>query len=93
VSAAERRQAPAEACTTRRAAGVSRNPLKLWPSLWTFLEEPVELSNNAAEARAESGRAVAVRAVRDQSESGMRYAERSPLIQNSRHPDLDGGCS
>jgi transposase len=60
----------------RRVAGVSRNLLKLWPSLWTFLEEPVELTNNAAERALRAAVLWRKGCFGNQSEAGMRYAER-----------------
>lgn len=60
----------------RGVAGTSRNLLKLWPSLWTFLEEPVELTNNAAERALRPAVLWRKGCFGNQSSSGMRYAER-----------------
>ncbi|HYR07792.1 MAG TPA: IS66 family transposase [Longimicrobium sp.] len=60
----------------RRVAGTSRNLLKLWPSLWTFLDQPVELTNNAAERALRAAVLWRKSCFGNQSEPGMRYAER-----------------
>ena len=60
----------------RGVAGVSRNLLRLWPSLWTFLDEPVELTNNAAERSLRAAVLWRKNCFGSQSETGMRYAER-----------------
>jgi transposase len=60
----------------RRVAGASRNLLRLWPSLWTFLDEPVELTNNAAERALRAAVLWRKGCFGNQSSSGMRYAER-----------------
>lgn len=65
-----------EKSINRRVAGMSRNLLKLWPSLWTFLEEPVELTNNTAERALRPAVLWRKSCFGNQSESGMRYAER-----------------
>lgn len=75
----------------RGVAGTSRNLLKLWPSLWTFLEEPVELTNNAAERALRAAVLWRKGCFGNQSESGMRYAERILSIgatcrQQRTHP-------
>lgn len=60
----------------QRVAGLSRNLLKLWPSLWTFLDEPVELTNNAAERALRKAVLWRKGCFGNQSETGLRYAER-----------------
>jgi transposase len=55
---------------------VSRNLLRLWPSLWTFLDEPVELTNNAAERSLRAAVLWRKNCFGSQSVTGMRYAER-----------------
>lgn len=65
-----------EKSINQRVAGTSRNLLKLWPSLWTFLDQPVELTNNAAERALRSAVLWRKSCFGNQSESGMRYAER-----------------
>jgi transposase len=60
----------------RRVAGLSRNLLKLWPSLWTFLDEPVEVTNNAAERALRKAVLWRKGCFGNQSEAGLRYAER-----------------
>lgn len=57
-------------------AGTSRNLLRLWPSLWTFLDEPVELTNNAAERALRPAVLWRKNCFGSQSRTGMRYAER-----------------
>jgi transposase len=65
-----------EKSTDRRVAGASRNLLRLWPSLWTFMEEPLELTNNAAERALRAAVLWRKNCFGNQSEPGMRYAER-----------------
>lgn len=60
----------------KRVAGLSRNLLKLWPSLWTFLDEPIELTNNAAERALRKAVLWRKGCFGNQSEAGLRYAER-----------------
>jgi len=60
----------------KRVAGLSRNLLKLWPSLWTFLDEPVEVTNNAAERALRKAVLWRKGCFGNQSEAGLRYAER-----------------
>ena len=60
----------------KRLAGFCRNVLKLWPSLWTFVEEPVEPTNNAAERALRPAVLWRKGSFGSQSEAGMRYAER-----------------
>lgn len=59
-----------------RVARMCRNLLKLWPSLWTFLEEPVEPTNNAAERALRKAVLWRKSSFGSQSEAGLRYAER-----------------
>jgi transposase len=61
---------------SKRVAGLSRNLLKLWPSLWTFLDEPVEITNNAAERALRKAVLWRKGCFGNQSEAGLRYAER-----------------
>lgn len=65
-----------EKSINRGVAGTSRNLLKLWPSLWTFLDEPVELTNNAAERALRAAVLWRKSCFGNQSEPGMRFAER-----------------
>jgi transposase len=65
-----------EKSINRRVAGTSRNLLKLWPSLWTFLDQPVELTNNAAERALRAAVLWRKSCFGNQSEPGMRYAQR-----------------
>jgi transposase len=72
-------------------AGLSRNLLKLWPSLWTFLDEPIELTNNAAERALRKAVLWRKGCFGNQSEAGLRYAERILTIsatcqQQKVHP-------
>jgi transposase len=60
----------------QKVAGMCRNLLKLWPSLWTFLDEPIELTNNAAERALRKAVLWRKNCFGNQSESGLRYAER-----------------
>lgn len=60
----------------KRVAGLSRNLLKLWPSLWTFLDEPVEITNNAAERALRKAVLWRKGCFGNQSEAGLRYVER-----------------
>jgi transposase len=59
-----------------RVARMCRNLLKLWPSLWTFLDEPIELTNNAAERALRKPVLWRKNCFGNQSETGLRYAER-----------------
>ena len=75
----------------KRVAGLSRNLLKLWPSLWTFLDEPVEPTNNAAERALRKAVLWRKGCFGNQSEAGLRYAERILSIsatcqQQQTHP-------
>lgn len=60
----------------RKVASMCRNLLKLWPALWTFLDEPVELTNNAAERALRKAVLWRKGCFGNQSEAGLRYAER-----------------
>lgn len=60
----------------RKVAGLCRNLLKLWPSLWTFLDEEVELTNNTAERALRKAVLWRKNCFGNQSEGGLRYAER-----------------
>lgn len=60
----------------KRVAGLCRNLLKLWPSLWTFLDEPIELTNNATERALRKAVLWRKGCFGNQSEAGLRYAER-----------------
>lgn len=60
----------------KRVAGLCRNLLKLWPSLWTFLDEPVELTNNVTERALRKAVLWRKGCFGNQSEAGLRYAER-----------------
>jgi transposase len=60
----------------RKVAGLCRNLLKLWPSLWTFLDEEVELTNNTAERALRKAVLWRKNCFGNQSEDGIRYAER-----------------
>lgn len=85
-----------ERSINRKVAGMSRNLLKLWPSLWSFLEEPVGLTNNAAERALRAAVLWRKSCFGNQSAAGMRYAERILSIsatcrQQQIHP-LDFLC-
>jgi transposase len=60
----------------QKVASACRNLLKLWPSLWTFVDEPVEPTNNAAERALRKAVLWRKNCFGNQSESGLRYAER-----------------
>lgn len=60
----------------RKVASMCRNLLKLWPALWTFLDEPIELTNNAAERALRKAVLWRKGCFGNQSEAGLRYAER-----------------
>jgi len=75
----------------RRVAGLCRNLLKLWASLWTFLDEAIELTNNATERALRKAVLWRKGCFGSQSESGMRYAERILTVsatcqQQQTHP-------
>jgi transposase len=60
----------------KRVAGFSRNLLRLQRWLWTFVEEPVEPTNNAAERALRPAVLWRKGCFGNQSETGMRYVER-----------------
>lgn len=60
----------------KRIAGFCRNVLKLWTSLWTFVREPVEPTNNAAERALRPAVLWRKGCFGSQSEGGLRYVER-----------------
>ena len=60
----------------QKVASACRNLLKLWPSLWTFVDEPVEPTNNAAERALRKAVLWRKNCFGNQSESGLRFAER-----------------
>ncbi len=64
------------ASADRRVAGFCRNVRKLWPSLWTFVEETVEPTNNAAERALRGAVLWRKSSFGSQSEPGLRFAER-----------------
>jgi transposase len=64
------------ASADRRVAGFCRNVLKLWSSLWTFLQEPVEPTNNAAERALRAAVLWRKGCFGSQSVAGLRFAER-----------------
>jgi transposase len=75
----------------RRIAGFCRNVLKLWPSLWTFVAEAIEPTNNAAERALRPAVLWRKSCFGSQSEAGLRYAERSLTLnatcrQQQIHP-------
>jgi transposase len=75
----------------RKVAGLCRNLLKLWPSLWTFLDEPIELTNNAAERALRKAVLWRKNCFGNQSEDGLRYTERILSVsatcqQQQTHP-------
>jgi transposase len=76
-----------------RVARTCRNLLKLWPWLWTFLDEPVEPTNNAAERALRKAVLWRKNCFGNQSETGLRYAERiltvSATCQQQRTHPLD----
>lgn len=79
------------ASSDKRVAGFSRNVLKLWPSLWTFLHEPVDLTNNAAERALRPAVLWRKSCFGSQSQDGLRYVERMLTLtttarQNQVHP-------
>jgi transposase len=60
----------------QKVASMCRNLLKLWPSLWTFVDEPVEPTNNTAERALRKAVLWRKNCFGNQSEAGLRYAER-----------------
>lgn len=60
----------------QKVASACRNLLRLWPSLWTFVDEAVEPTNNAAERALRKPVLWRKNCFGNQSESGLRYAER-----------------
>jgi transposase len=68
-----------------RVARMCRNLLKLWPSLWTFLDQPVEPTNNAAERALRKAVLWRKNCFGNQSETGLRYAERILTVSATCH--------
>lgn len=64
------------ASSDKRVAGFCRNVMKLWPSLWTFVQEAVEPTNNAAERALRPAVLWRKSCFGSQSEGGLRYVER-----------------
>lgn len=64
------------ASSDKRIAGFCRNVLKLWDALWTFVHEPVEPTNNAAERALRPAVLWRKGCFGSQSEGGLRYVER-----------------
>jgi transposase len=64
------------ASADKRIAGFCRNVLKLWLSLWTFVREAVEPTNNAAERALRPAVLWRKGCFGSQSEGGLRYVER-----------------
>ena len=62
--------------TDKGVAGFCRNLLRLQRWLWTFVEEPVEPTNNAAERALRPAVLWRKGCFGNQSEAGMRYVER-----------------
>lgn len=60
----------------KRVAGFCRNLLRLQRWLWTFVEEPVEPTNNAAERALRPAVLWRKGCFGNQSDAGMRYVER-----------------
>ena len=60
----------------KKVAGFCRNVLKLWHALWTFVQEPVELTNNAAERALRPAVLWRKGCFGSQSDPGLRYVER-----------------
>jgi transposase len=60
----------------KKVAGFCRNLQRLWPSLWTFVAEAVEVTNNAAERALRPAVLWRKGSFGSQSETGLRYAER-----------------
>jgi transposase len=74
-----------------KVARMCRNLLKLWPWLWTFLDHPVEPTNNAAERALRKAVLWRKNCFGSQSEGGLRFAERILTIsatcqQQGVHP-------
>jgi transposase len=65
-----------EKSINQKVASMCRNLLKLWPSLWTFVDEPVEPTNNTAERALRKAVLWRKNCFGNQSEAGLRYAER-----------------
>lgn len=65
-----------EQSINQKVASACRNLLKLWPSLWTFVHQPVEPTNNAAERALRKAVLWRKNCFGNQSEAGLRYAER-----------------
>lgn len=80
-----------------KVAGFCRNVLKLWRFLWTFLKEPVEPTNNAAERALRPAVLWRKRCFGNQSESGLRYTERvltlSATCRQRKIPAFEFLCS
>ena len=60
----------------RRVAAFSKQLLKLWPALWSFLEHPIEPTNNAAERALRHAVCWRKTSYGTDSPSGSRFVER-----------------
>jgi transposase len=72
-----------EGCEERRVAGFSRQLLGLWPFLWSFLEHPIEPTNNAAERALRKAVLWRKGCFGSQSEDGLRFVERILTVSAS----------
>jgi transposase len=83
----------AEGCEERRVAGFSRQVLGLWPFFWTFVEHPIEPTNNAAERALRKAVLWRKGCFGSQSEDGLRFVERilpaAATCQQNSHSLLD----
>ena len=79
-----------EGWSQKKVAGFCRNVLKLWDSLWTYLDEPVEPTNNAAERAIRPAVLWRKGCFGNQSEAGLRFVERAlTLNATARQRELD----
>jgi transposase len=65
-----------ETSEERRIAGFSRQLLGLWPFLWSFVDQPIEPTNNAAERALRKAVLWRKGCFGSQSEEGLRFVER-----------------
>jgi transposase len=75
----------------RKVASFSTQLLALWPALWSFLEHPIEPTNNAAERALRKAVLWRKGSFGSQSEDGLRFVERVLTLtetcrQHGRHP-------
>jgi transposase len=75
----------------RKVASFSAQLLALWPALWTFVNHPIEPTNNSAERALRKAVLWRKGSFGSQSDDGLRFVERMLTLtetcrQRGRHP-------